>query len=352
MMKSFNKIIKPYLLSLVNFSKGYKLMRPFYSGIGHVLLFHRICKKNNTQRLSRCSGLEVTPEYLDKTIRFFLEHHYDIVSLGKLSDIFAKRNINKKFVIFTIDDGYLDNLTVAYPIFKKYNIPFTIYITTGFPDKSAVPWWYLLEDLILKTNSVVFKIAGKIFEFRCASLDEKERAFLEISTIIKSSQGDNYWGKIQQIFIMNQVEMYKRIEEMMLNWQQIRELSSDPLVTFGAHSVNHYCLANLSESEARYEIFESKKKLESHINREVKHFAYPFGGKGEAGAREFKIVKELGFQTAVTGRSANIFKGHRSYCEALPRITMGENLDFQKLVFLVNGLMHCRNNNFKQVVTE
>lgn len=351
-MIPFNETIKSYLLSIAKLSRGYKLIKPFYSGIGHILLFHRVCKKNSSRRISRCSGLEVTPEYLDATIKFFLDRHYNIVSLDQLSDIFEKRKINNKIVVFTLDDGYLDNLTFAYPVFKKYNIPFAIYITTGFADKCAAPWWYLLEDLVLKTNSIVFEIEKKKLEFRCVTLDEKEKVFLEIGFIIKNSNEYNYWDKIHQIFNLNKHEIHKKTEEIMLNWQQIRDLTSDPLVTLGSHSVNHYCLASLSESGVRYEILESKNKLESQINLPVKHFSYPFGGRGEVGRREFKITKECGFQTAVTGRSANIFFGHRLYREALPRITMGENLDHQRLDFLINGLLHCRNNSFKRVVTE
>jgi peptidoglycan/xylan/chitin deacetylase (PgdA/CDA1 family) len=34
----------------------------------------------------------------------------------------------QKNVVFTLDDGYADNFINAYPIFKKYNIPFCIYV--------------------------------------------------------------------------------------------------------------------------------------------------------------------------------------------------------------------------------
>lgn len=339
------------MLALAVGTNAYKLFRPFFSGIGHILLFHRVCKQDSAERLSRCSGLEVSPEYLEGVIRFFLKQNYEILSLGQLFDSLRVRKLNKRCVVFTLDDGYLDNLIYAYPVFKKFNIPFAIYITTGFPDRSAVLWWYLLEDLLLKNDFITFKVDGRVFEFSCASLEEKEDVFLKISLIIKGSNADNYWDIINQIFISNHVQIHGPTEKMMLNWQQIRELSLDPLVTIGAHTVYHLCLSNLSEPRVKYEILESKNRLESQINLRVRHFSYPFGDRGEAGAREFKIAKECGFQTATTTRSANIFIAHRSHCQALPRITMGESLDEQRLVFLINGLMHFRNNNFKQVVS-
>lgn len=350
-MTSFNAMIKGTLFSLIRHTSGYKITRPFYSGIGHILCFHRVCKRNNIERLSMCSGLEVTPEYLEKIINFFSTRKYDIISLDQLLYNLEIRKINKKFVVFTFDDGYLDNLIYAYPIFKRYNIPFTIYITTGFADRSAVLWWHLLEDLILKKDYIAFEIEGMIFEYHCATLDKKENVFLKIRSLITESNETNYWDRIKQIFIPNQIDICKKTDESMLDWRKIQELSSDPLVTIGSHAVNHYCLSKLSEAGLRHEILESKRILESNINREIKHFSYPFGNRGEAGTREFKMTKECGYQTAVTGRSANVFFAHRCYLEALPRITMGEDLDEQRLIFLINGLTHCRNNRFKRVVT-
>ena len=63
-----------------------------------------------------------------------------------------------KCIVFTLDDGYLDNYTNALPIFIKYNVPFTIYITTSFPDHKFTMWWYALEDIILNSNCFLFII--------------------------------------------------------------------------------------------------------------------------------------------------------------------------------------------------
>ena len=37
----------------------------------------------------------------------------------------------KKFVSITLDDGYANNYEIAYPIFKKYHVPFCIYVCKG-----------------------------------------------------------------------------------------------------------------------------------------------------------------------------------------------------------------------------
>ena len=70
-------------------------------------------------------------------------------------------------------------------IFKKYNIPFTIYITTSFPDHNFTMWWYALEDIILNANS---HIVHKSKKFDCRTQQQKQETFLQIRNILVKSR--------------------------------------------------------------------------------------------------------------------------------------------------------------------
>lgn len=65
------------------------------------------------------------------------------------------------------------------------------------------------------------------------------------------------------------------------------ELLSIPseTVTFGSHTINHHNLRQLDHEKACIEIKESKRILESQLQKEIKYFAFPFG------AHDSKIVK-------------------------------------------------------------
>ena len=156
------------MLSFLFHSKSYLLSKSFYSGLGSILMFHRVCPSSSKPRIRGNAGLEVTPEYLENTISFLHQNNYEIVPLGQVEKILNEGPREKKFAVLTFDDGYVDNYLHAYPILKKYKIPFTIYVTTNLPDGEAILWWYLLEDLILRENRIEFEINGQGHQFSCA----------------------------------------------------------------------------------------------------------------------------------------------------------------------------------------
>ena len=65
----------------------------------------------------------------------------------------------------------------------------------------------------------------------------------------------------------------------------------------GAHTCTHPRLPQIPEDQAREEIFSSKKKLEDHFGREIRHFCYPYG-KWNRRIRD--LVEQAGYETAVT----------------------------------------------------
>jgi len=76
----------------------------------------------------------------------------------------------------------------------------------------------------------------------------------------------------------------------------------------------------------------SRERLEERLGCRVAHFAYPFGGAAHASSRDFRLARELGFDTATTTRHGNVMTVHRHTPHALPRLSL--NGKFQSMAAL------------------
>lgn len=83
--------------------------------------------------------------------------------------------------------------------------------------------------------------------------------------------------------------------ERMLTWERIFEMRDSGLLEFGSHTMGHADLPRIDFEQARWEIEESKRRLEERLERPVTAFAYPYG----AGAYDPKlreIVRVSGYR--------------------------------------------------------
>lgn len=325
-----------------------KMFSNSFSGKGQILMFHRVIPNTKYNRIHNHLSLEIEPDHLKKIIDFFREKDYEFIKLDDLK-IWLENNKNnsRKFVIFTFDDGYLDNLEYAFPIFKQENIPFTIYITTSFPERNALLWWYILEEIVLYNNVVDFTHQGNKLTFKCPSHTKKETVFNKIRNLIMSYNEKDRNAQIE-IFVKDYgYSILDKNEELTLNWEQITRLSQNPLVTIGAHTLNHYNLCSISHNDALNEIYESKLLIESKIGKSVDHFSYPLG---KYNANLANYCKNIGFKTATTTKNANIFYDHINHMWTLPRINVNSLTSPKVLQLQVNGFFPALLHKFKKVI--
>src|SRR5690606_30613510 len=73
--------------------------------------------------------LTVTPEFLEEAIQVSLECGLTPVAAEDLPTLLANPADKRHFVSFTLDDGYRNNAEFAAPVFRKYGVPYTIFIT-------------------------------------------------------------------------------------------------------------------------------------------------------------------------------------------------------------------------------
>jgi peptidoglycan/xylan/chitin deacetylase (PgdA/CDA1 family) len=329
---------------ILNFINGI----PFsllYSGIGQILMFHRVLPSTKKERIWSNSYLEVNREFLENIILYYKKHKFEFISLDELHYRIENKIKLKKFVVFTFDDGYKDNLIYALPIMKKHNIPFTIYISTNFPDLKADLWWQKLEDKVLTNSKINFTVNNKTYNFNYSGITEKNRVYEEIHHIIKTTPED-FMAELSSSLFGNEYDE-KFISNHVLTWEEIKYLSQQEIVTIGAHTVNHKMFSKLNLEEAVNEIVVSKKIIENNIQKEIIHFAYPYGGIDSFSKREIRILKENNFQTSVTTISKNVSKNDILKPFELPRIACGMSMSESTFDLIRHGVIPMLRNKGK-----
>ena len=249
-----------------------------------VLMYHRI------ENLSDPLLLMVNESNFEAQLKF-LKSNYCIT---RCDDDF--NNFEKRTVALTFDDGYVDFYSKAYPLLKKYNIPATVFVTTGNIGSDKEFWWDELSNIIMDYNLPQYlivcgdKFVVDDYETRLDLLFEIRNTVIMLNYIAREEE-------IVKIKTQVGADYQNRPQYRTMNRYELKQLAKDPLITIGAHTVSHILCDCESEDIQFKEIYDSKRKIEEIIDKDVDLFAYPNGNIGE-NTRD--ILKKAGFKRAFT----------------------------------------------------
>ncbi len=332
------------------FSGAHVLLRPWLGGVGSIMTLHHVRPPRSGQ-FQPNRLLEVGPAFFERVIRRLRRSGTDLVSLDEMHRRMTERDFTKRFVCITFDDGYRDNLDFAYPVLKKYDVPFAIYVATGFTDHIGEMWWLALEAVIANCKVVQLRLDGEDRLFNCRTAEEKSAAYEYLYWWLRRRETEEELrAVVRELAARYNVDIAKFCSDLCMTWQELATLAADPLCTIGAHTVNHVMLAKVSERTVRAELENSRDVIEAALGLKPRHFAYPVGDRTSAGPREFKIAADLGYKTAVTTRPGALFPGHSEHLLALPRISL--NGEFQRTRYasvLVSGAATSLWNGFRPI---
>jgi peptidoglycan/xylan/chitin deacetylase (PgdA/CDA1 family) len=341
-------IIRGGLESLF-FTGAHFALKPFVGGVGAILTMHHV-RPPRPDRFQPNRLLEITPRFLQRVVKLLRRSRVDVVSLDEMHRRMTEGDFRRRFVCLTFDDGYRDTLTHAYPILKAAQLPFAVYVPTSFPDRLGELWWLALEAVIAKNDRIGMVIEGRNRTFDCRSLGDKRLLFEELYWWLRSRPTEvELRAAMRDLAACYSVDIATFCQDLCMDWQEIAELAADPLVTVGAHTVNHPMLAKLPEKLVRSEMDLSRSVIEAALGKQPSHLSYPIGDPTSAGPREFKIAAELGFKTAVTTRPGVVFPEHRQQMTALPRISLnGEYQQLRYVRVLLSGSATAVWNGFRR----
>lgn len=346
-MSALKKTVIRAGLESLYFSGAHHVMRPFVGGVGVILTLHHVRpRRGDAFQPNRL--LEVAPGFFSKVIGKLRRSGLDLVSLDEMYRRLTERDFRKRFACITFDDGYRDLMQWAYPVLRKHDVPFALYIPTSFPDQIGELWWLALERVIAENSRIGLLIDGQERRFDCASVLEKRHLFEQLYWWLRARETeDELRNVIRDLSTRYGVNMKSICEELCMTWDEIGTLARDPLVTIGAHTVNHVILKKTSDRVARSELEMGRAVIEAAIGVRPEHLAYPVGDRTSAGEREYRLAKELGFKTATTTNPGVLFPEHADQLMALPRISLnGEYQQMRYVRVLMSGAATAMWNRF------
>ncbi len=349
-MAGLKKAAVKSVLEGLYFSGAHAALRPWLGGVGVILMLHHV-RPPRPEAFQPNRLLDVTPDFLDRVVASIRRADVDIVSLDEARRRLVEADFRRRFVCLTLDDGYRDNLDYAYPVLKKYDAPFTIYIPTAFPDHVGDLWWMTLEATIARNTRISLTMDGKDSSYECGTTEQKYALFDHIYWWLRDIDDEEEMRRaIRDLGARYGVDPNEFCADECMTWAELAKLAADPITTIGAHTVNHIMLKKASDEVARTEMRMSSATIEAALGVKPKHFAYPIGDRTSAGPREFKTATELGFATAVTTRPGVLFPEHRDHLTALPRISL--NGDYQQVRYaqvLMSGAPTALKNRLRRV---
>src|SRR5262245_38230948 len=174
MSRRSTRVLKT-LLSALHYCGADRLVAPLTRGVGAIFTLHHV-RSEPPAAFEPNRILRVTPQFLEQALFEIRRAEFDVVSLDE-AHFRLLEGAFRPFVCLTFDDGYRDNLEIAYPIFKRHNLPFAVYVCTDFADGRGDLWWLALEKAICRAERLSLKMDGAKRHWRCSSAAEKDAAF-------------------------------------------------------------------------------------------------------------------------------------------------------------------------------
>lgn len=279
-----------------------------------ILNYHRILKHGDPL-------LESEPDL--NTFRWHMQllaECFHVMPLHEALETLAKDRMPPRAVCITFDDGYRSTHDIALPILKEFELPATVFVTTGHMGHGNM-WNDIILEAIRNQPDGELNLQNvglDIYPLETAS-DRKMTAH----ALIESTK---YMLPAARSALIQTLEKHvgpNLQESLMLTREMIVHLAQNN-IEIGGHTISHPILTRLDDEVARIEIEVNKRQLEDIIKKPISLFAYPNGKPGgDFDIRHVRMVEEAGYYAAFTTEVGAATRHHPRY--EIPRSRPWDN---------------------------
>jgi peptidoglycan/xylan/chitin deacetylase (PgdA/CDA1 family) len=298
-------------------------------GRGCMVTFHRAAPSRDWPMLpNRDFYLDLG--FLDQFLSYLKQNKWDVVTVEEALRRSASGDDASRYVNFSVDDCYRDTFEQVVPLFRRHNVPVTLFVTTGIPDATLPLWSAGLEDGLLHRDRVVL-------EDRTVELTTSESRRVAYDLIATAWDGPQAGDRYAAFCLRNGIDIDAMHWKHAISWEMLQALRDDPLVEIGGHTITHARISSLSPSEALAELQGCRERLIERLGVAVRHFAFPYGRAGDCGPRDFALARQAGFVSAATTRKGLVRHGQDAF--DIPRNTInGAHRSLSMMQLHLSGL--------------
>lgn len=282
------------------------------------------------------------PQMLRQCLALMRKMRLDLVSVEALMQRVGSGTVGRTgLVAFSLDDGYVDQAELAGPIFAEFDCPATYFLITGLIDGKLWPWDSRLEHALLNTRekSLSIDLDGRHLMLATDTPSERQRAKRILRGLLKFYPQTLIDRVVAEVIQQAQADLPASAPAAYapMSWSTVRQLEQRGM-RFAPHTVTHGIVSRMDDVAARYEIEHSWQRIREEVSHPQRVFAWPNGRDIDAGPREYKLLKQLGFVGAVTTEYGTVELDRRSPQQALTvtgRVGLPESAP--RAAFLASG---------------
>jgi peptidoglycan/xylan/chitin deacetylase (PgdA/CDA1 family) len=291
------------------------------SGRGVIFTLHHV-RPPRSARFQPNALLDITPEFLSNALATVKNAGFTPVHVDDLPERLADKADARKFAAFTLDDGCRDNFDYALPVFRKHNVPFSVFATAGFVERTRSMWWLTIAELIDKLDVVPFDFGGGVERLPAGDGMDKLEVFRRFTEYVATIDEDIAVAAIDEVARAHGVDPLAIVARETMDRATLQELARDPLARIEAHTLTHPALSRISPERLVQELSGSADKVEDYVGRRPRALAYPYGTPCTVGKREFEAARKAGFVVAMTTQPGMLTNDSMTDRTALTRVSL------------------------------
>ena len=267
-----------------------------------ILAYHRVTPTDALECYPFDQELiSATPTQFDSQMRYLREHLHPIALQDVIAHVEQAEPLPSNSVAVTFDDGFVDTYRYAFPVLKRYRIPATIFVSTGYVDSGEPFWFELASYLVYRVPAQTLEIQNDIRLPTADSWAHRTASLRQLHSILKDLPNKdrlemlNSWARRYT----HELKHGALHHSGPITWTQIIEMARSG-IEFGSHTVSHPNLTRLTDEELDLELSDSKRSLESRLQRKISTIAYPIGTKSAFNERVMSAAHRHHFKLGLT----------------------------------------------------